>query len=30
MRKALQAKQKKAEMEKKIKDLDSECNKLEH
>ena len=29
MRKALQAKQKKAEMEKKIKDLDSECNKLE-
>jgi len=29
MRKALQAKQKKAEMEKKIKDLDTECNKLE-
>ena len=29
MRKALQAKQKKAEMQKKIKDLENECNGLE-
>jgi len=29
MRKALQARQKRAEMEKKIKDLDNECHKLE-